>query len=70
MRLRHAEVREAPPAPLPQAHVDEILRFYHRRVIEGEPIAEIRVQSKYFRPEVRRLLDRELEQLTRARTKR
>jgi hypothetical protein len=69
-RTRSAQARATGPAPLPRAHLDEILEFYHQRALEGEPLAEIRAQSRFFRPEVRRLLDRELDRLARARTKR
>lgn len=65
-----AKVKESGPAPLPRAHVDEIIEFYHNRVVEGRPVDEIRAQSRFFRPEVRRLLDRELDRLTHAGVKR
>ena len=62
--------KEAGPTPLPRAHLEEILTFYHNRMVEGEPVEEIRAQSKFFRPEVRRMLDRELDRATQARVRR
>lgn len=61
---------ETGPAPLPRSQVDEILEFYRNRAISGESTEAIRRQSKFFRPEVRRLLDRELDRLAQARDKR
>lgn len=69
-RTRTAHTAEPGPVPLPRAHLDEIIQFYHDRVAKGQPVEEIRAQSRFFRPEVRQLLDRELERVTRPRTKR
>ena len=70
VRAKGSPAMEQEPSPLPVAHINEIVQFYHTKVVDGQPISEVRAQSRFFRPEVRELLDRELDRLARARVKR